>query len=63
MIQIDMEMPKSCSECKFKKWLWHCGWTDYNCFITGRTVNTYCKNSKSPKNKRHPQCPLQEVKE
>lgn len=59
-----MEMPKSCLECRFKKWYrWSNGFTDYSCYITNKTVNTYCNNAKTPQNKRHPKCPLQEVKE
>ncbi len=60
-----MGMPKSCWDCQFIKRVYQSddGWVDFACHITARTVNSYCRNSKSYKNKRHPKCPLQEVKE
>ena len=59
-VVINMEMPKSCSTCGF------CSYNDgegfaedyYNCVINGQFLGI-----EPPYNKRHQECPLQEVKE
>ena len=52
-VKIDMEMPKSCSECRL-----FCGdiSTGNYCKITLKEIDYYGIT-------RHPKCPLQEVKE
>ena len=52
---LELEMPKSCSECELKEW----GNPDFgnkcNCLITDKEVQKYMNNQ------RHPQCPLQPI--
>lgn len=61
MIQIDMEMPKSCRECKFRRFkmptiVYFKEVEKINCALTLSDVAGYGKT-------RHHKCPLQEVKE
>ena len=50
MIQIDMEMPKSCSECRLP--------ANMECYLAEWAIHRGFDSER-----RHPDCPLQEVKE
>ncbi len=58
-IKIDMDMPKNCLECKFCAWLELD--TEHLCQLTQRPLVDVVTNIY--KDKRHPLCPLKEVKE
>ena len=55
-VKIDMNMPKNCDECKFKKIVGEWQW---DCYLTGKIINCFIRD----KYRRHPKCPLYEVKE
>lgn len=55
MIQIDMDMPKNCDDCKLLEWALIGDDPPY-CNVTGKYV--YCGNTQRPS-----WCPLIEVKE
>lgn len=59
-VKIDMEMPKNCLECKFCAWLELD--TEYLCQPTQRPLGDVATN-RYGRDKRHPLCPLKEVKE
>lgn len=54
-VKINMDMPKSCRECKFYEFI-SSDYTKVYCAVIG-----YWTNSK--KGERSPKCPLQEVEE
>ena len=55
-VRIEMDMPKSCKECKLKRYL---NVHTRVCSLTLRTINTYIDKRNYC---RHPKCPLKECK-
>jgi len=53
-VQIEMKMPKSCLKCPFQQTM-NCG-CSYWCGISG------FRTDDNTNDKRHPKCPLKEVK-